>query len=110
MRGILPDATIDRPKRGFGVPVSHWFRGDLGNFVRDLLLGETCTRRGIFQPDYVAKLIAMNEGGRNLDMQLWTLVSFEMWCRIYLDGGARRRISSTVAPDPRCVRVAAVAS
>jgi len=29
--------------------------------------------------------------GRNLELQLWTLISFELWARTFLDGGARGR-------------------
>ena len=41
MRGILPDGIIDRPKHGFAVPLGYWFRGKLGAYVRDLLLGDS---------------------------------------------------------------------
>jgi asparagine synthase (glutamine-hydrolysing) len=110
MRGVLPDEIIDRPKRGFGVPLAHWFRGDLSGFIRDVLLDQTCQQRGIFQPEYVRQLIAMNEGGRNLDMQLWTLVSFEMWCRLFLDGSTRRQPARVqAAPDPGRVQLGSMA-
>ena len=89
MRGILPDAIIDRPKRGFAIPLGYWFRGKLGAYVRDLLLGETAGRRGFFNRSYIEDLIAQHESGRNLDLQLWTLISFELWARGFLDRGAR---------------------
>lgn len=97
MRGILPDEIIDRRKQGFGVPLAHWFRGELGGFLRDVLLSETSKGRGIFRPHYVEKLIRMHEAGRDLNMQLWTLVSFELWCRTFLDGGTRRQPARTSA-------------
>lgn len=106
MRGILPDEIIDRPKQGFGVPLAHWFRGDLGGFLREVLLGETCRERGIFRPSYVEKLIRMHEGGRDLDMQLWTLVSFELWCRMFLDGRTRRQPARTSDSSVDHVQVA----
>jgi len=89
MRGILPDAIIDRPKHGFAVPLGYWFRGKLGAYVRDLLLGESASRRGFFNGPYIEELVAQHERGRNLDLQLWTLISFELWARVFLDRGAR---------------------
>jgi asparagine synthase (glutamine-hydrolysing) len=85
MRGILPDAIIDRPKHGFAVPLAHWFRGELAGFARDLLLSETCRRRGFFNVGYIDRLLRQNDHGRDLDLHLWTVLSFEMWCRRFLD-------------------------
>ena len=86
MRGWLPDDIIDRPKHGFAVPLAHWFRCDLATFARDLLLSDTCRRRGIVDVRYVDRLLRSNQRGRNLDLQLWTILSFELWCRRFLDG------------------------
>jgi len=85
MRGVLPDAILDRPKHGFAVPLGRWFRGQLGPFVRDLLLSETSRRRGIINPAYIEHLLVQLGRGRQLDFQLWTLISFELWCRTFLD-------------------------
>ncbi len=94
MRGILPDAIIDRPKQGFAVPLERWFRGELTGFVRDLLLSDTSRQRGIVNPAYVERLLERHRRGRPLELQLWTLISFEQWCRTFLDTapiGARGR-------------------
>jgi len=90
LRGILPDEIIDRPKHGFGIPLGRWFRGQLGDFVRELLLSETSRRRGIFNPAYIEQLVQRHENGRELDLHLWTLISFELWCRTFLDRRSRR--------------------
>ena len=37
----------------------------------------------------VEALLAENESGRDLTFQLWTLISFELWARHFLDGAAR---------------------
>ena len=91
MRGILPEEIIDRPKQGFAIPLGYWFRGKLGAYVRDLLLGESARRRGFFNGSYIEELVAQHERGRNLDLQLWTLISFELWARVFLDRRARGR-------------------
>lgn len=88
MRGILPDEVIDRPKRGFAVPLGDWFRGRLSEYVRDLLLSETSRSRRVVDPDRVALLLRLHDAGRPLDLQLWTLISFELWCRRFLDAHA----------------------
>ncbi len=86
MRGILPDSVIDRPKRGFAIPLGRWFRGDLRGFVHDVLLSSDSRTRGIFDPDVVEGLLCRRHD-RALDLELWTLLSVELWSRRFL--GAR---------------------
>jgi len=85
MRGILPDEIIDRPKQGFAVPLHAWFRGELSDFARDLLLSERCRHRGLFNVEYLEQLLRLNERGRDVGLQLWTVASFELWCQRFLD-------------------------
>jgi len=85
MRGILPDNIIDRPKHGFAVPLGQWFKGRFDVFLHDLLLSDTSRRRGILNLSQVEHLIRLHRGGRPLDSQLWTLISFELWCRTFMD-------------------------
>jgi asparagine synthase (glutamine-hydrolysing) len=85
MRGRLPDSIIERPKQGFAIPLARWFRGSWSDYVRDILLSDTCRQRGIFNPRYIERLLRVLDGGRDLELELWTLVSFELWCRQYLD-------------------------
>ncbi|HET9606175.1 MAG TPA: asparagine synthase (glutamine-hydrolyzing) [Nitrospira sp.] len=97
LRGLLPDEILDRPKKGFGVPLNRWFRGPLRPLVKELLLSDTFRRRGIFDPTYVKRLIERQEQGRPLDLHLWTLMSFELWCRTFMD----RRTAPVTQPARR---------
>jgi asparagine synthase (glutamine-hydrolysing) len=90
MRGILPDAIIDRPKQGFAVPLAQWFRGPLREFARDVLLSDSCRQRGLLNTGYIEQLLRLHQGGRNLDLQLWTTLTFELWCRRFLDQGTEQ--------------------
>jgi asparagine synthase (glutamine-hydrolysing) len=91
MRGILPDSIIDRKKHGFAVPLAAWLRGDLSDFARDLLFSRACRQRGVFEPTYVERLLALHARGRDLDLQLWTMLSFELWCQRFLDPSPRQQ-------------------
>ncbi len=85
LRGVLPDETLDRSKRGFAVPLGRWLRGPLNGFVRELLLSDRARRRGIFNPAHIEKLLKRQEEGKDLDFHFWTLISFEMWAQRFLD-------------------------
>jgi asparagine synthase (glutamine-hydrolysing) len=85
LRGRLPDAIIDRRKQGFAVPLARWFRGPLFGYARDVLLSETSRQRGVLNPATVERWLQLHQGGRDLDLQLWTMLSFELWCRRFLD-------------------------
>lgn len=101
MQNLLPRDLIHRKKQGFAIPLGAWFGGSLNGFVRDLLFSHRARQRGIFDVNAVGRLLKLHEGGRNMDLQLWTLISFELWCRSFLDcvpgrpglHGARREMS-----------------
>jgi asparagine synthase (glutamine-hydrolysing) len=108
MRGILPDAIIDRQKHGFAVPIAAWLRGELADFARGLLLSSACRDRGVFETAHVERLLALNARGRDLDLQLWTMLSFELWCQRFLDGSPRQQpapVRTARRISPAVVRV-----
>ena len=77
---LLPSENLKRPKMGFGVPVGHWFRGPLQGFLREVLLSEKASRRGLFRPAAVLRLVDEHTAGRaDYAHQLWTLLMLELW-------------------------------
>ena len=88
LRGLVPQEIIDRPKHGFGVPVGKWFRADLKDYVREILLSPEALKRGYFREEGLRWLIQQHqEGKRDFGPQLWALLTFELWHRIFIDGG-----------------------
>ncbi len=85
MKGILPDAILNRPKMGFPVPVGAWFRGGFRGIVDEYVLGERARARGIFDAGFVADLVKRHNVGENHDERLWALVNFEIWQRRFFD-------------------------
>lgn len=55
-RDVLPTEIIERPKMGFGVPLSAWLRGELRPSVEELLLDERGVLSLWLRPEAVAKL------------------------------------------------------
>src|SRR5579864_8246803 len=80
LRGLLPERILNRPKKGFGIPVAEWFRGPLQAQMLEVLSEERMARQGIFEPGPVRGLIEEHlEGRRDNRKQLWTLFAFQLW-------------------------------
>lgn len=56
MRDKLPDQIIDRPKKGFGIPVSLWLRNELKDTMETYLSEERIKRHGLFNYSFIARL------------------------------------------------------
>lgn len=81
-RKHLPPSVIDRPKKGFGVPIDDWFAGELQPMARDTLLSPRARERGLFKPGEVERMISDHASGRELHgHRLWTLLCLELWFR-----------------------------
>jgi asparagine synthase (glutamine-hydrolysing) len=85
MRGRIPDALIDRPKRGFGAPIDSWLRGPLSPLVNDYLSSSRLARGGTFDPHAVQAIVASQRAGsRTAGQRLWPLLLFELWTERWL--------------------------
>lgn len=96
VRGLIPDSVLQRPKHGFAVPTEPWFQGQLRDFVFEILLDDRTRRRGYFNMTYVERLWREHmEGGHQWDGQLWLLLNFELWHRLYLDDAMMPALSGS---------------
>lgn len=81
----VPRHLVDRPKRGFGVPVKHWLAGDLSHLVSEYLDPSVLVPQGLFNVEmvqgYVKRLRAGDVGVRQ---RVWLLVAFQMWCQRWM--------------------------
>lgn len=84
--GILPDKILKRGKMGFGVPIGRWFRKDLADFIKDILLSEEFFKKGFFEKGFVKEMIEGHISGRqNNAFKIWNLLNFELWHRMFID-------------------------
>ena len=86
LKKLLPQENLDRRKMGFGIPIGHWFRGDLQSFLRETILSEKALKRGLFKPDAVKQLVELHvRSERDHSHQLWTLLMLELWFQRFID-------------------------
>lgn len=79
-RDVLPKETLEFSKRGFGVPVDHWFRNELKEELTSLLNEEVINKQGIFNYEYISKLLEEHISGKeNHKGMLWNLFVFQKW-------------------------------
>jgi asparagine synthase (glutamine-hydrolysing) len=99
MRDILPREVLQQPKAGFGAPVDYWLAHDLKPMVDDLLSHSQVTKRGIFKPAAVQRFVDDHRSGRqDWSMQLWQLLTLELWMQTFLDGAAQKFETESLQP------------
>jgi asparagine synthase (glutamine-hydrolysing) len=89
MQGVLPDEVLRQPKAGFGAPVAYWLNHHLRDMTQDLLSESIVRQRGLFEPRTVRRLVTeQHDGRRNWSLQVWQLLTLELWMRAFTDGAA----------------------
>ena len=90
MRGVLPDAIIDRPKKGFPIPIGSWLRTSLRQFTRDHLLArDSACSRYVDRGETVRLVEEHERGGVDRSQEIWALLVFEFWHRHFIDNHPR---------------------
>src|ERR671918_1482025 len=110
MRGLLPAEIIDKPKQGFSPPDESWYRGPTMERIRGLLHDKRTIERGYFRPDAITRILDEHESGRrNHRLLIWSLLCFEWWNRLFIDGDSTARHREwheevrAISPDARAI-------
>jgi asparagine synthase (glutamine-hydrolysing) len=86
LRPWLPTEVLDRPKQGFSPPIAQWFRHDLRETAREVLLDPASLSRGYFRPEMVRGLLDRHAAGTSDESKrLWALFMLELWHREFVD-------------------------
>ncbi len=86
MAPMLPPEVLRQKKASFGAPVDYWLANDLRETVDDLLDEARIRRRGFFRPDTVSRWVReQREGSRDWSMQIWQLLTLELWMQTFMD-------------------------
>ena len=86
MEEYLPREVIYRPKVGFGAPLIYWLQHQLRSVADEVLSHDTLTKRGLFDPEGVRRLLELNRARRvEASYTIFTLMCIEIWCRLFID-------------------------
>ncbi len=84
---FLPENIINRKKQGFSAPDESWYRGENADYIKKLLLSKKTVSSDFINPAYVEHIIYEHIDQRiNHRLLLWSLMNFEWWCKIFLNG------------------------
>tara|TARA_B100000886_G_scaffold337294_1_gene297718 strand:+ start:9280 stop:11211 length:1932 start_codon:yes stop_codon:yes gene_type:complete len=80
LKEFVPTPLFDRPKQGFGVPVSIWLKDELKDWAHDHLSKETNMKHNFFNQEVIEKTFNDHIAGKsNNEYKLWYLIQFNQW-------------------------------
>ena len=88
----IPKELLERPKKGFSVPIDAWLRGPLKEKLLTFSQEDFLKDQGIFDAAYVSKFVrdylATGDGGHgsgaNFSGVTWSFFNFQQWYERYL--------------------------
>ncbi len=80
---LVPAQVQQGAKRGFGVPLDAWFRGELRDQLSDTVLAPSAKLRAFVDQAYIRQLVTAHlDRKANHGHRLWTLLTFERWLNL----------------------------
>ena len=76
----VPKALVERPKKGFRIPLDSWLRGPLREWAESLLDEKRLRDQGFFDPHPIREMWAEHLSSRhNWEYHLWDVLMFQAW-------------------------------
>ena len=96
MADSVPPSILKRPKKGFPVPTRQWLKTELRGLVHDALLSPDAAVRDFMNFEVIQKIVQQHErGAADRSQEIWTLLVFEYWHRVFLNESIGRSGATT---------------
>lgn len=83
-------------KQGFSAPDGSWFKGESIEYIKSILFDRRALLYNYIQPETAQALMSQHfSGQQNHRLLIWSLLCFEWWCRLFLDGQSAETFSYT---------------
>jgi asparagine synthase (glutamine-hydrolysing) len=79
----IPENLMDRPKKGFSIPLEKWLRNDLKEFVYDLLYNSNI--HNLLDIKQINQIIDnFYNGKKGYTRKIWILLSLKLWADVHM--------------------------
>lgn len=79
-RKYLPKGLVERPKKGFSLPIAEWLRGALREWAEHMLSKDGIESEGFFRSEEVGKLWRQHlSRQRDVEHHVWGILMFQAW-------------------------------
>ena len=81
----VPKEMMERPKKGFGVPVDAWLRGELRDWAEHLLSEKELSQHGLLDVATIRERWKLHQTGKaDFGFSLWTVLNFQAWYKKWI--------------------------
>src|SRR5262249_40105758 len=76
---LLPPSILERPKRGFALPVKAWLTRELSEMTADIILSSPVRATGWFRTKELERLVDARHKNDGHSQRLWLLLCLGLW-------------------------------
>lgn len=81
---FVPEHVLYRKKLGFPVPIRHWIKEELHDWVVEIIRDSQTDH--LFHKEYIYRLLDDHTKGKaDYSRKIWTILTFMMWHKIYIE-------------------------
>jgi asparagine synthase (glutamine-hydrolysing) len=95
IRGLVPNSVFEQPKRGFGVPLGQWFRGELSHRLETLVRPDRAVYEYVDHASVVRLIREHRTGRRDHSQMLWRVLVLDLWMQALARGELAQSLGPT---------------